>query len=61
MYKMTEAMLILLGAGISILGIHFFTYREEINGFTSNVGEFTFMMWLPMIIGGLGFLFFKSE
>lgn len=60
-YRKIGIGLIILGIGMFITGVHFFTYRGDITAFISKVGELSFTFWLPIIIGGFIFLGFNSE
>ena len=45
---------ILLGIAMFIVGVSFFTYRgERLNPMISDIGMYSFFLWLPTLIMGI--------
>ncbi|CAG4999527.1 hypothetical protein DYBT9275_02247 [Dyadobacter sp. CECT 9275] len=45
--------LMFLAAGMFIYGVHMFTYRGQFSTWEKDIGEFSFLFWLPTLLSGL--------
>ncbi|WGQ11373.1 hypothetical protein QG516_06865 [Pedobacter gandavensis] len=61
-YQIVGIVAVFLGIGMALFGASLFTYQgPPLNPVVSEIGMYSFFLWLPTIIVGICLLFIKKK